>query len=449
MAKNKSNSNKQSEALADLQNQAAKIYTPGKPITEAKLFSGREAILKDLKNSLLMSPTSLIIYGERGVGKTSFCNIVLEGYRYERHNCSKEDDFVTIFLNILTKLGEQFTEGERKILAEAGYSIGDNNLLSVTAKIGGEDLIKPIADRRLDLNFVLNKFGKVKSQLNAIILDEFQNITNPKIQTQIIEVVKGFADNDIPVMIIISGVANLDTELLTSEEYPQYKLRHFTAVKLPRMQVSEIRDIIDKRKTFGIQVGDEEKDSIAQIASGYPTYAHRLALNATFNCLRRNISEIVRIFLSSISIFGFKLSRLFRERKVDLKKIDIKVIADDLSESIMSFIREFNENYKKTFDGIHRAIESHKGTIVWPFLQLLAKSEADEISKNQILQSTDMSESELDNIIEVELSSLVRQKEPYVYSLAYRNLRPYLRALEFIRTEHPTLWKDLGFASND
>lgn len=199
MSKKSTSSKKQSETLADLQEQAAKIYTPCKPITETRLFSDRETILKNLKNSLSMNPTSLIIYGERGVGKTSFCNILLEGYKYQRHNCSKEDDFVTIFLNILTSLGEQFTKGEKKILAEAGYSIGDNNLLSVKAKIGGEEVIKPIADRRLDLNFVLNKFGKAKDQLNAIILDEFQNISNPKIQTQIIEVVKGFADNDIPI----------------------------------------------------------------------------------------------------------------------------------------------------------------------------------------------------------------------------------------------------------
>lgn len=119
---------KTAEDRAKIQQQLAQIYTPGVPITDPALFSGRQRLLSDLRLELPVAGRNFVLYGERGVGKTSFYNVLLHGFSVERHNCSKQDDFVTIFLNILGKRGEQFTDADHELLAKAGYKIGGDKL---------------------------------------------------------------------------------------------------------------------------------------------------------------------------------------------------------------------------------------------------------------------------------------------------------------------------------
>ena len=81
------------------------------------------------------------------------------------------------------------------------------------------DVDKPIATRRLDLNLLLERVAKRAGDLDAIVIDEFQNISNPVVQTQIIEVVKGFSDKDVGIHIVVAGVVDSDDEPLTSTQY--------------------------------------------------------------------------------------------------------------------------------------------------------------------------------------------------------------------------------------
>ena len=277
--------------LEQLKEQASEIFTPGSPISDRRLFSGRDEIIEFLSDECAMNPRKcLVLYGERDVGKTSFCNVLFDGRRMLKHNCSKSDDFVTIFLNILSKAGEQFTESERKVLADAGYKIGSDNMLSVEAKVGVEEVDKPVAQQTLDLNFVLRRFLKANAGIDVIFLDEFQNVSEPSIQSGIIEVVKGIADDEhTKVVTVIAGIADADTELLTSQDYEQYKGRHFVAQKLPRMQTEELKNIIDRRRNmFKIQFDAGQEHWIAYIAAGLPQYVHKVALSAMFSWITDN-----------------------------------------------------------------------------------------------------------------------------------------------------------------
>jgi replication-associated recombination protein RarA len=52
------------------------IYTPSFPIEFQELFSGRSEELRSVVQIISQKGKQLIIYGDRGVGKTSFANIV-------------------------------------------------------------------------------------------------------------------------------------------------------------------------------------------------------------------------------------------------------------------------------------------------------------------------------------------------------------------------------------
>ena len=50
-------------------------FTPGPPINEVALFSGRKGVIQRLQDTAVEKARHAIIYGERGVGKTSLANI--------------------------------------------------------------------------------------------------------------------------------------------------------------------------------------------------------------------------------------------------------------------------------------------------------------------------------------------------------------------------------------
>jgi AAA+ ATPase superfamily predicted ATPase len=185
--------------VAELQKELATIYTPGKPIDHPDLFSGRPDLLADLRAEMSVDGVDFVLYGERGVGKTSLWRVLLHGKCVQRHSASATDDFVSIFLRVLASLGEQFTEDERTQLAEISSSIGTDKVASIGSRLSSEDSERPVADRKLDLNFVLDRLERRAGDLDAVVIDEFQNISKQAVQTQIIEVVKGFADRGVDV----------------------------------------------------------------------------------------------------------------------------------------------------------------------------------------------------------------------------------------------------------
>jgi ABC-type uncharacterized transport system fused permease/ATPase subunit len=54
------------------------VFTPAAPIDNKKLFSGRTSQLRDVIDAVNQRGQHAIIYGERGVGKTSLASVLEE-----------------------------------------------------------------------------------------------------------------------------------------------------------------------------------------------------------------------------------------------------------------------------------------------------------------------------------------------------------------------------------
>ena len=57
--------------------EAGKVFTPAVPVSERELFSGRIDQLRRVFDAINQHGQHAIIFGERGVGKTSLANIIL------------------------------------------------------------------------------------------------------------------------------------------------------------------------------------------------------------------------------------------------------------------------------------------------------------------------------------------------------------------------------------
>src|SRR6266699_2510500 len=88
-------------AWAALALQAGRVFTPSAPVDESSLFAGRHSEVRRVIDVINQTGQHAIIFGERGVGKTSLANVLhdfLAGLRAQqiiapRVNCDGGDSF--------------------------------------------------------------------------------------------------------------------------------------------------------------------------------------------------------------------------------------------------------------------------------------------------------------------------------------------------------------------
>lgn len=87
---------------------AKQLFNPTAPIDEDRLFSGRSQQVDDLLGVIYERGAHAVLFGERGVGKSSVANIVkvrvpsaVANIRFLKVNCRPEDTFFTLWANML------------------------------------------------------------------------------------------------------------------------------------------------------------------------------------------------------------------------------------------------------------------------------------------------------------------------------------------------------------
>ncbi len=134
-------------------------FTPGTPINESDLFTGRADTLRELQDTVLEKGRHAIIFGDRGVGKTSVANIFYKPLNTEtrpitaiRVNGDSATDFDGLWRKVFRRI-KHTTEGQEWWADEAHPN-----------KITSDDVV-----------IALGSFETV--QVPIIILDEFDKIT--------------------------------------------------------------------------------------------------------------------------------------------------------------------------------------------------------------------------------------------------------------------------------
>lgn len=87
------------------------VFTPHTPINQENLFRGRMAEVQQILSTLNTPGQHVLLFGDRGVGKSSLANITssklikITEKELVIKRCSKSDSFCTIFENVLMKCG--------------------------------------------------------------------------------------------------------------------------------------------------------------------------------------------------------------------------------------------------------------------------------------------------------------------------------------------------------
>lgn len=269
--------------VAKLSMDAGQIFTPGAPINERALFSGRLDQVQKIMETISQRGYHAVLYGERGVGKTSLSN-VLSGFLVNvgqkfflpRVNCDASDDFSSLWR-------KQFSD---IILTETKPGIGFNAVPTVENKRVLENL-----PQKLSPDDVRRMLAHLSAGTTLVpIFDEFDRVQDPNISTLMADTIKGLSDYSINATLIIIGVADSVEQLIHEHQSIE---RALVQIPMPRMSAKETADIVSNGlRRLGMSIQSAALQEITALSQGLPYVTHLLALHSTRAALTRRSLEI-------------------------------------------------------------------------------------------------------------------------------------------------------------
>jgi energy-coupling factor transporter ATP-binding protein EcfA2 len=231
-------------------------FSPHKPINDRDLFVGRIGLITKVVDSVFQSGKHVVLYGDRGVGKSSLANslkstlmVMANNILIEKRSCTVEHDFNMIWHNLLDDF---YVDGKpaREILP---------------ANLNPYDVYKFV-------QYV------PEHQKIVFIIDEFDRITDTRTKQLLSDLVKMFSDGDDRTTIILVGVAKSISELFANHASLP---RAMQQIYMPRMDHTELRQIISTRlPTVGMSIEEEALNNIVAYSQGFPGFTHLMGLTA-------------------------------------------------------------------------------------------------------------------------------------------------------------------------
>ena len=258
--------------------QLGSAFTPAAPIRDTTLFSGRSELLIRIADAVNQPGMHCILFGERGVGKTSLANIAPQvlaertdpGIAVARVNCDTADTYGSLMHKLM---GRIVTEMERPRLGFSDAVERRNKSLVnfLPEHPSPDDVLTLLQD------FPANRL---------LILDEFDRLTDENDTIALVaDTIKALSDYAAPATFLLVGVADDVGTLIGA--HPSIE-RCLTQIWMPRMTREELAGIVDNGlEPVKMRIDESVAWYIPAVSQGYPHYTHLLALHAA----RRSLKE--------------------------------------------------------------------------------------------------------------------------------------------------------------
>jgi hypothetical protein len=259
-------------------------FTPSSPVKEPDLFAGRWPQIAQVLGAVGQQGRHVILYGERGVGKTSLAGLTHEFWARDsrlsdclavRYDCAPDDTFPGIWASI----------GELLMDALAKNNLPEppsNTWRDIYDEIRAGGATPHLVRRMLDL---LNR-------PIIVVVDEFNQLRDETANALFSSTIKSLSDHSVEATIVLVGVANDVDELVAEHESIR---RALAQVQMPRMEIREVEDLITKGYTRAGVLADEGVIwLLAKLAQGLPHYGHRFGQEAAFAAIARGSRVVQR-----------------------------------------------------------------------------------------------------------------------------------------------------------
>lgn len=240
----------------------------GAPIDEEDLFAGRSTEVKRILETVFARSKHVVLFGERGVGKTSLSNIFwkrfnksLRSFIVARVQAGPQDNFSSLWIRALEELHA------------AGVASGKSEHVAFDYNY---ETVTPSIVRR-----ELQKCGA--NMLPIIIVDEYNEVKDPNCRRLTANLIKEFYDFSVTTTTVLVGVADNIGELV--EDHASIG-RAIIQIPLGRMSEAELREIIHKRvnRTVMTFSGDAIW-TIIILSRGLPYFTQTLSKHAALHAI--------------------------------------------------------------------------------------------------------------------------------------------------------------------
>lgn len=251
-------------------------FTPGTPINETELFAGRQQTVNQLQDIVLEPGRHAVIYGGRGVGKTSIANTFHRALNSptrhilaDRVNCDIGDTFDSLWRKVFRRFRSVHEDGsEHRVDKEHTAPITPDDVLSQLRNFSPNDC--PI-----------------------IILDEFDRIQDTNCKALTADTLKALSDFTVNCTVIIVGVARSITELISSHASIT---RAIVQVPMQRMSREELQSILTVRsKRLGITFENDALWRITFLSAGLPFFTHSLGKHSALLAVAARRSKVTEL----------------------------------------------------------------------------------------------------------------------------------------------------------
>ena len=237
----------------DLDVRLSRTFSPATAINHRELFHGRQAMLRRLIDTANQAGQHAIIYGERGVGKTSLANVLSDFLRpldddmdvavaSAKVNCYRDTSYDEIWASL-------FDQADLTVLGRHG---------------------------RLTPDDVFRTLRQDDSRKFILIVDEFDRIEDPDIDSTFADTVKTLSDFNVDATLVLVGVADDVDDLIDEHESID---RCLVQLHLPRMTFDELTRIIESGiNSVGMEIDGDATANICTVSLGLPNYVHALGL---------------------------------------------------------------------------------------------------------------------------------------------------------------------------
>lgn len=253
----------------------AQAFRPSAPITSRSLFAGRSGEVRKAVGAICDVGRHVVIFGERGLGKTSLGYILEPTLRemgadrlFARINCDSADDFNSVWHKAFDELGGKLKPNTIHY-PDTQAALGD----------AAGQVIRPNSVRRL----------MEKIPATVFVFDEFDALS---LDTAAIfaDLIKSLSDYVVPSTVVLVGVADTITDLVANHHSID---RAIVQVPMPRMNADELREILELASaSIDIRFANAVTNRVVELAQGLPHYVHLLGLHCSQSAVRNGRLDV-------------------------------------------------------------------------------------------------------------------------------------------------------------
>ena len=262
--------------------QVREAFVPSQPVSSRSMLAGRTGPLRDLIQGVEDDRVHVVLYGERGIGKTSLLGVFAElaqdaDYLVVRENCGADTTFDELFRSVSAKIPLIYAGALDASEAQSRPSGTMADLLPQSA-VGPNQLSR--------------LWSSIVGTRVLVILDEFDRTENPEFHRDVVELLKNLSDTAARVQLVIAGVAQTLSTLLGHS--PSIR-RNVAGLALSAMSNREIAELIELgERHAAISFEPAAKERIIKLARGRPYLTRLIAHHASLRAVtsRRTIVDL-------------------------------------------------------------------------------------------------------------------------------------------------------------